>query len=88
MVGLRAQLHTEVLDVDGQQEGSPAVVVVHGVDQLIEVERLAKIAELEARIAENEAIMAVVQLDACERMHAATVAVAPHRRRRRRFQGE
>ena len=83
LVGLRAQLGTDVLDVDGQRGGRPAVVAVrdvdeldteevqlagtqarlaefsrtvHGVNQLSEAERIARLAELEAQL-EGELLM-------------------------------
>ena len=120
LVGLRTQLSTGVLNVDGQQDGHPEVVVVRDVgevedvlsadvirarpateaerlarldeirrgvrdiDQMSGAERVARLAELEAQLAEMEGEQLIEQ-DARERSHATAVAEAgPHRRRRRR----
>ena len=65
LVGLRAQLRTEVLDVDGQQEGRPAVVAVRDVDEL-EAEE-AQLAATQARLAEfSRAVHGVNQLSEVE----------------------
>ena len=85
LVGLRAQLRTDVLDEDGIQDGRPDVVEVRDVGEVEAVrsadEIHAQIAALNARI---EAELLIEQ-DARERSHATAVAEAgPHRRRRRR----